>query len=99
MSGFDYGPKGADGQYQRHPTLPAGSALPAGSVLPFIRPVRDRYVHVKCGAETRMGVSIAETYARKPGFYGSTFCSRCGDYFPVGASGEFVWDDGSKVGT
>lgn len=53
----------------------------------------------QCGAETTMPLSIAETYARNPAFYGSTFCCRCGSYFPVGEQGEFVWDDGSRVGT
>ena len=46
-----------------------------------------------------MSQAIAETYARDPGFYGSTFCTACGGHFPVGAEGEFVWDDGTgKVG-
>lgn len=59
----------------------------------FIRPVRRSYVHLKCGVETHMGQAIAETYARDPFFYGSTFCAGCGGYFPVGANGEFVWGD------
>lgn len=54
-----------------------------------------------CGAVTTMGLAIAETYARDPGFYGSTFCAVCHRYFRVGEHGEFVWDDGSgqRVGT
>lgn len=58
-----------------------------------------------CGVVTRMGQSIAETYAANPSFYGSTFCSGCGNYFPVGDHGEFVWieKDGTekneRVGT
>ena len=52
-----------------------------------------------CGAVTSMGRSIAETYARKPSYYGRTFCARCRAHLPVGAAGEFVWDDGSRVGT
>lgn len=53
-----------------------------------------------CGVVTRMGGSIAETYARDPGYYGSTFCCGCRDYFPVGRDGEFVWDGTSiRVGT
>jgi hypothetical protein len=52
-----------------------------------------------CGAATTMGQAIAETYAREPNFYGSTYCVGCGMHRPVGASGEFTWDDGSKVGT
>ena len=54
-----------------------------------------------CGSVTEMAVSLAETYARDPSFYGGTFCSNCGAHYPVGAGGEFVWADGSgeRVGT
>lgn len=53
-----------------------------------------------CGTVTRMPQAIAETYAAEPGYYGSTFCCGCGDYFPVGADGEFVWDGTQdRVGT
>lgn len=62
----------------------------------FVRPVRSSYVHVVCGSETTMGAKIAETYARQPGFYGSTYCVRCSKHRPVS---EFVWDDGSAVGS
>lgn len=65
----------------------------------FVRPVRRTYVHEKCGAATTMGQTLAETYARQPDFYSGTFCVGCGSHFPVGADGEFVWEDGSKVGT
>jgi len=65
----------------------------------FVRPVRASYVHTVCGKATRMGPDIAETYARTPQFYGSTYCVWCRMHRPVGADGEFVWDDGSKVGT
>jgi hypothetical protein len=65
----------------------------------FVRPVRRSYVHVPCGAVTTMGQAIAETYARDPHFYGSTFCVQCSMHRPVGKDGEFVWEDGSKVGT
>jgi len=66
----------------------------------FVRPVRRSYLHEKCGAVTTMGLSIAETYARDPSFYSGTFCSTCRAHFPVGASGEFVWDGtDEKVGT
>jgi len=64
----------------------------------FVRPVRITYVHEKCGVATTMGKALAETYARDPHFYSGTFCVGCGSHFPVGADGEFVWDDGSKVG-
>jgi hypothetical protein len=52
-----------------------------------------------CGAATTMSQSIAEAYARDPKFYGGTFCVGCGKHYPVGENGEFVWDDGTKVGT
>lgn len=66
----------------------------------FVRPVRCSYRHERCGSITTMSVAIAETYAREPGFYGATFCCACRDHFPVGPSGEFVWEgSGGKVGT
>ena len=54
-----------------------------------------------CDSLTTMGQALAETYAREPAFYGGTFCAACGAHFPVGAQGEFIWDDGTgeKVGT
>lgn len=53
-----------------------------------------------CGTRTSMPRSIAETYARQPGYYGSTFCCGCGKYLPVGERGEFVWTGTSeRVGT
>ncbi len=71
----------------------------------FVRPVRRTYLHVGtpsksgCGASTTMGYALAETYARDPYFYSGTFCSHCGAHFPVGEDGQFVWEDGSRVGT
>ncbi len=52
-----------------------------------------------CRETTTMGRSIAETYARNPLFYGSTFCATCRVHLPVGEDGEFEWLDGSKVGS
>lgn len=53
-----------------------------------------------CGGVTRMGVALAETYARDPRFYTGTFCATCRAHFPVGAQGEFVWDGtNQRVGT
>ena len=54
----------------------------------FVRPVRHSYVHDKCGVHTKMGTSIAETYARDPKFYNGTFCCGCGSHFPLD---EFKW--------
>lgn len=65
----------------------------------YVRPVRRSYVHTFCMTATTMGQRIAETYARQPDFYGSTYCVHCGMHKPVGADGEFIWPDGTKVGT
>lgn len=65
----------------------------------FVRPVRTSYRHETCGAVTTMGRALAETYARQPTFYGATFCVACSMHRPVGLHGEFVWLDGSKVGS
>lgn len=55
----------------------------------FVRPVRNVYLHKKCGAATTINMSIAETYARNPKFYSATFCVGCRKHFPLS---EFVWD-------
>jgi hypothetical protein len=66
----------------------------------FVRPVRTGYKHLVCGTITIMGMTIAETYARDPFYYGSTFCVNCGGHFRVGEDGEFVWQGtNEKVGT
>lgn len=63
----------------------------------FVRPVRQKYVHKKCGNVTHMGLALAETYARDPGFYSGTFCCGCGSHFPLN---EFLWDGTNEtVGT
>lgn len=55
----------------------------------FVRPVRRVYTHTTCGTNTTMGLAIAETLARDPGFYGGTFCVHCREHRPLS---EFVWD-------
>lgn len=53
-----------------------------------------------CNAVTSMHISIAETYARNPHFYSGTYCTHCRGHFPVGESGEFVWEGSrERVGT
>lgn len=42
-----------------------------------------------CGTLTTMAQEFAETYARDPKFYGSTFCCGCSKHIAVD---EFVWD-------
>jgi hypothetical protein len=73
----------------------------------FVRPLYRSYAHSAggCGAITRMGLALCETYARQPGFYGATYCSGCMMHRPVGVHGEFTWvdsdgnDTGIQVGT
>lgn len=66
----------------------------------YVRPVRNKYVHQKCGTVTVMGMALAQTYARDPKFYSGTYCVACGNHFPVGPEGEFTWDGTTeKVGT
>ena len=53
-----------------------------------------------CNTVTTMGIALAETYAREPGFYGATYCVRCKMHRPVGEDGEFVWEGTDiRVGT
>jgi hypothetical protein len=61
----------------------------------FVRPVRDTYVHVKCGTQTHMGRALAETYARDPNYYGATFCVACRSHFQLITSdgAQFFWID------
>lgn len=49
-----------------------------------------------CGAATRMGLALSETYARDPKFYGATYCVGCKTHLPVK---QFHWDDGEVVGS
>lgn len=57
----------------------------------FVRPVLESYQHETCNSITWMNRAIAETYAKSPGFYGSTWCAHCQMHRPVGVNGEFVW--------
>jgi len=49
-----------------------------------------------CGTTTTMPDAIAETYARDPNFYGTTWCCECKAHMPVS---EFRWFDGSILGS
>lgn len=67
----------------------------------FVRPLRNEYTHLKCGTKTNMAPAIAETYARQPGFYTSTFCWACATHVMLrDADGKhtFEWADGQPVG-
>lgn len=60
----------------------------------YVRPVRCSYLHdageKPCGTVTRMGLDIAQTYARDPKFYGATYCVNCQRHLPVDC---FHWTD------
>lgn len=60
----------------------------------FVRAVRESYRHETCGAVTRMARAIAETFARDPTFYGSTFCVACNEHYPVS---QFTWDGSDET--
>ena len=61
----------------------------------FKRPLYRAYIHhdPECGAVTKMGLALCETYARDPSFYGATYCVGCRLHRPVGKHGEFTWVD------
>ena len=67
----------------------------------FRRPVYRSYLHhdPECGAVTKMGIALCETYARDPSFYGSTYCVGCRMHRPVGREGEFTWLDDNGIDT
>ena len=61
----------------------------------FLKPVRSVYQHLVCGTTTSINESIAETYARDPWFYGSTYCVACAKHRPLR---EFIWlSDGESM--
>lgn len=60
----------------------------------FVRPVRTAYLHKACGTVTTMSKPLAETYARQPTFYGSTYCCACRLHRPLS---EFTWDGTQEV--
>ncbi len=47
-----------------------------------------------CGTRTTMGIAIAETYARDPGFYSGTFCCTCAVHRPLN---EFYWEGTTEI--
>jgi hypothetical protein len=47
-----------------------------------------------CGCVTKMSRELAETYARNPKFYGSTYCVICKMHKPVN---EFVWEGTDEI--
>ena len=65
-----------------------------------VRPVRRSYRHAGCDTITTLDEAMASLYARWPKFYpkffGQAYCDTCRMHRPVG---EFVWPDGSVVGS
>lgn len=64
-----------------------------------IDPVMDGSVLIKpgangCGTNTKMGMVIAETYARDPKFYSATFCCGCREHRTLS---EFVWEGTEEI--
>jgi hypothetical protein len=86
-----------DPRLRRGPDTEPSQMAPAYLVLPeeqrakgFVRPFRTTYQHtLGCGGRTSMSRALAETYARDPKFYGSTWCVGCSMHRPVD---EFNWD-------
>lgn len=78
----------ADGQLKDHWTLPEEDRKKG-----WVRPYRRSYIHEKCGSLTRMPHACAETYAKDPTYYGSTFCCGCQNYYPVH---QFTWDGSTE---
>jgi hypothetical protein len=74
-----------NGQQAKHLVLPK-----ADRAKGFMRPVCGEYEHEFCGKTTVIGNEIAETFARQPDFYDSTFCSHCREYDVVS---HFHWCD------
>lgn len=61
----------------------------------FVKPLRNTYRHKTCGKTTTMSSAIAETYARNPWFYGSTYCVVCRMHRDLR---EFTWEpDGEPM--
>lgn len=88
MSAFDYGPRMADGQYTRHPTLPPAER----QVAMRVRPLRLVIVHTQgekpCKRGTQLPKDVAETICVNPRFYKRLFCYHCQTYIDLA---EFIW--------
>lgn len=63
-----------------------------GSPVPAV--VLDASGYRGCGTATTMSQAIAETYARDPKFYGSTYCVGCQMHLPVS---EFTWSGAEEL--
>jgi hypothetical protein len=76
-----------DGQQECHIVL-SDEEIAKG----YVQPVRENYIHLKCGVDTRMPNGCALTYARSPQFYGGTFCCGCSAYFNLkDADGKYAF--------
>lgn len=77
--------------YVKYEKYPPGSAV-VGRY--WTKDQLDRAGRGGCGTTTRMSRPIAETYAREPKFYGSTYCVTCQRHLPVE---EFRWEKDDQV--
>jgi hypothetical protein len=77
----------ADGQQTDYATLPEEEREDGD-----LTGVPTVYVHLKCGAGTRMPEEIVRSYLKNPYLYSSdsTFCTGCGDHVP---DAECEWVD------
>jgi hypothetical protein len=90
----DGSPEGSREEYQQIDPVTGQqkgyvALCPAERAKGFVRPVRNTYRHKTCNTTTTMGMALAETYARDPGFYSGTFCCSCRGHFPLD---EFMWE-------
>lgn len=77
-------------RYEAYPQDPSGSGVSG-------RYWTEEQLRPGCGGVTTMAQEFAETYARTPSFYGSTYCCTCNMHRPVR---EFIWiDDETQVGS
>ena len=70
-----------------------------GLAAPFAYDSHQFFVASYIGHRVLLRFHYTTGVTKKPEFYGSTYCVQCRMHRPVGEAGEFVWEDGSKVGT
>ncbi len=56
----------------------------------YTSPVHTSYIHIACGAETKIGPTLSLDYAENPEAHSSAICSKCLEHFPLN---QFVWKD------
>lgn len=96
MSGFDYGHKLPDGQYERHPQLPEDKRVKLTSPEHLKYSVIIHKGGVKpCKRTTQMPLEVTESLLTDPNYYRGMFCIVCGAYFSID---QFVfWKNGQPL--